>query len=236
MKGLVNIPTPSDLEVAYSELQNSGGPLAAVRLVTLAEWTRFDPRLGELLISHVGDHWHDIDPMKLNQLIVGSTWPAVWGVLLSQTLLRNRINQSQKTFDKNRFAHWQKLVLAGVAPTNGRPQFFIGLLRPGSPLMAKYATRSTRAFENWGFIGQEVMINKFAAHPQTVLDRKHRMRALSELLKNGSHITVDDYIHALDYKVSRRQAQRDIQSFPGIKSKGHTRNRVFWTPVPSGYQ
>lgn len=229
MKGLIKIPQPSELFQAYTQLQNSRAVVKMKQIMTWSQWVRFDPRLGELLIQFISSHWQKLNPLEINQGLNDVMWPAVWGVLLDQAEL---LLKRQGIINKKEFLlykAWAKVVMSGVQPASGGEQFFIGLLQPGGKTMVNLATKSSEDYRRWGFIGNETMINKFSAQPRTVIHRKTRSRILEDLIKNTGTITVSDYMEALDNKVTRRQAQRDLCCHPMLHSSGFTRGRVYKT-------
>jgi hypothetical protein len=79
MKGLSAIPSEADLLDAYNFLQNPNAQTASLpeaRLVLWFQWTRFDPRLGEILCIFLLNHWRSLDPLKLNSehAKAGNSW------------------------------------------------------------------------------------------------------------------------------------------------------------------
>ncbi|MEK6577958.1 MAG: hypothetical protein AABZ55_01915, partial [Bdellovibrionota bacterium] len=119
MKGLKEIPSDTTLSGAYSVLQNSSKTPSLREIALWSQWSRFDPRLGELLVSWIAKHWREIPPQNLNELIFQQPWPEAVGVLIENV----KILLPKKDL---LFNHWSACVMSGVSPAP-HEQFFIGL-------------------------------------------------------------------------------------------------------------
>ncbi len=64
----------------------------------------------------------------------------------------------------------------------------------------------------------------------STLSSAQRKEILNEYIQNRSleSFTVSDYLEALGAPVSRRLAELDLRSHPQLRSKGYTRNKVYW--------
>ena len=90
MKGLLDIPNESSLTGAYSRLQaalmakkkDRASRIKCSELAVWSQWTRFDARLGEILIDYLSRNWKRINGVNLNNQISKQPWPAILGVIL----------------------------------------------------------------------------------------------------------------------------------------------------------
>ena len=62
---------------------------------------------------------------------------------------------------------------------------------------------------------------------KTWLSKKRRKLIIENLFAVQKQATVNHYLAAADQNISRRTAERDLQAYPGIKSRGNTRNRIY---------
>ncbi len=216
MLGLKKIPQISELAAAYTRL-SAGTPLSEERLSQFAQWTRFDPRLGEIWVQHLSAHWKLISPVKLNHFAKQSEWPAVLGVLLSM------IRPTERAL----YDGWVACATAGLRPAQGE-QFFIGIHAFAGREMRRASLLSSRPYRDWGFLGTDLLINKQPSARKTYLTRTQRMGVLEGLRATHRRIRVKDYLEATHGLVSLRQAQLDLRA-SGLKIEGKTRNRVYVT-------
>lgn len=233
MIGLVQIPTIKNLKLAYSRLQSvdaspSDGksPIPSYKLILWSQWSRFDPRLAEQLVSYWRHHWRDHDPVQLNAEIRKSAWPAATGVLFEHVRLHSRFSASERKL----FSAWSKCALVSITPASGE-LFFIGLRAMTGRLMTTDAEFSLRSYTRWGYLGREVLVNKALAAAtsstttaRTDIPASKRREILRELARHKRCVTVTDYIEAVGGAISRRQAQLDLAK-SGLHASGKTRNR-----------
>lgn len=157
MIGLKRIPQLQDLEEAYGLLQSAArnqSVIAPKKLALLSQWTRFDPRLGEQLVSHLGQSWRKLEPLNLNKELCRQPWPPAMGVILLKVL-----NYSITKSNRPLFKQWTSLVMQGIKPACNE-QFFIGLRSLGGPLMLEDVLRSHKSYRRWGYFGREHLLNK----------------------------------------------------------------------------
>lgn len=222
MEGLKVLPAASDLQQAYSILQNSRAVAPSDELVLMSQWARFDPRLAEQLVDHFRLYWSEINPLQLNLLNQKAAWPAALGVLLDQV----RTYVDFKPEEKHRYTRWAKCVMVSVRPAAGE-LFFIGQRSFAGKLMRQDSELSLRSYVKWGYLGRDILFNKAnTLRRRTSISPSARMRALRELLQSRKRITVSDYVDALHGGVSRRQAQLDLKK-AGLREIGQTRNRFY---------
>ncbi len=225
MKGLVQIPRARDLEAAYAHLQSSaraGTAPIPEKVALMSQWARFDPRLGEQLVAHLGFVWRKLGPLELHEELRHQPWPSSMGVILLETL------DSIPKKDRALFRGWMALVMGGVelAPDE---HYFIGLRSPGSRLMFEDTLRSHRSYRRWGYFGREALVNKAVARAgdSSRIDSKTRRRILDELLSTRERITVREYREALEGAVTRRVAELDLERHPRLRGRGNTRARFY---------
>lgn len=210
MKGLLFLPSQKDLEKAYEGLQQ---PVPAQDLTLFTQWSRFDPRLGEILVSHFARFWREYNPLEISKLNQLQPWPAALGVLLEFCERSLKISQVK---DMKSFCLWKDLILEEVslAPEE---QYFIGLRKLAGKLMFQDVRGSLQEYRKWGFLGREVLLNKAQAihlstsSPPGRLSPKVRKQILEDLLEAQPEITVNDYLQATQFLISRRQAERDLK-------------------------
>ncbi len=230
MKGLVEIPTQGALQGAYEALQIKKEPLAPESIVLWSQWARFDPRLAEILVTHLGRNWRTLMPVFLNELLQRVPWPSAFGVLLYQAQEFGNLTKGEKLL----FKKWIDCAMANIAPAPSQ-QFFIGLRALGGKLMREDAELSTRPYNQWGYLGREVLFNKMAQNTaprgdtreKTMIPRRARLAALDALLENRTRVTVREYREKLHNAVSVRQAELDFESNLRLKPQGQTKGRTY---------
>ena len=220
MRGLETIPSERHLLKAYESLYS--GNFDCKDLALWARWTRFDPRLGEIWVSEIAKTWQRISPLDLASTNKELVWPQCIGVLLDtiEIMLAKKGNADFKRYQK-----WMALVLHEI-PKAANEQYFIGLAKFAGKIMKTDAALTIDLYRRWGFIGCEIMINKFRPE-KTRLTPLQRRWALNELLKIKKRITADDYRRAAKYWISRRQAERDLANHKKLKAHNQTRGRYY---------
>ena len=231
MRGLAQIPGVEELTQAYARLQGGGG-LETRELALYSQWSRFDPRLAEQLVSHLTRHWRSLDPHALHAELSLQPWPAAMGVLLEQASLDEELARGEA----RRVRRLAELVLEGL-PRGEGASFFIATRAFAGKLMRLDAELATRPYLRWGYLGRERLVNKASARglgERTLLSRTRRVKVLSELVQerreSGRPLTVQDYrarLEALGGGVGLRQAELDLASHPELTPRGVTRGRVY---------
>lgn len=219
MKGLNKIPSLKMLMHVYNELQsNSNFPVK--KIVLWSQWTRFDPRLGEILIEYLKLNWKRMNPVELHYENLKSPWPQALGVLLEHI-------KSLELTDSHLFSIFSDLVTYSVEPIEYQA-FAIGLYKPGGAELWERAVRPHPFFSKWGFFEAIPMLSKMTTlNEQTLVSVEVRKNILRNLLKTKKQIRVQDYIEACRFAIHRRQAERDLLNFFKLKIKGKTRSRVY---------
>lgn len=219
MKGLERIPSSADLTRASEALLF--GEVSEADLATYAQWTRFDPQLGEIWISRILKSWRDLSPAHLNHAIRNQPWPAALGVLLELA------TELGETRDPLLFKSWADCALSGVQPHPPAMQYFIGTRAFAGKLMREDAAKSLEPYSRWGFIGRESLFNKSSFKPRTLISSDRRRAVLNELVATRPRLTVADYRQSLDGWVTPRQAELDLANHPGLRRVGNTRARFY---------
>ena len=224
MKGLTFLPQPTDLRKAYEVLENLR-PTDLSSLALMSQWSRFDPRLAQLLVHYLAKQWELLSPALFRRALCKQPWPSVVGVLLGAvpSLLKR-----DGSIDPA-FKHWSRAVTEGLDKANFE-QFFIGTRAIGGRLMRQDAAMSHKHFLKWGYLGRESFITKPTTSDATELYPEQRRLVLETLIKDGRTFTVADFLAACGHSVSRRQAERDIEAFVragDLRTLGATKGRRY---------
>jgi len=225
MKGIGRIPGVRELLAAYGRIgRASSRPLRAETLVLWCQWTRFDPRLGELLAGHVARHWNSLNPLVLRGEALKHSWPATTGVVMDHAAMLLPAGQLSL------FKKWVALA-TGDLPRGDGGLYFIGLHAPGGWMARIDAERASVLYTRWGWLAHGLMLGKAArlSGTATLVDSRRRRIILDELLENMPcrWIRLRDYLDALGGLVSRRQAELDLGAHPRLRPAGNTKARVY---------
>ena len=226
MKGLKRIPSTRQLTKVYLMLQDvKKEKIPEKQLALYSQWSRLDPRLGEIIVQHLAWCWKQYHPIKLNSAIRSQVWPASLGVLLNHVPIHyQQKEKSWKEFDF--FKKWTDCVMDSV-PLAQNELFFINLYHPNSRFLHREAFHSTRIYKQYGYLGKELLINKAKPAHKTLIPLKQRKIILNELLKTKKALTVKEYLRELSFQIHHKQAQRDLQNHPRLQSYGNTKNKIY---------
>lgn len=225
------IPSTNHLLRAYHELAALGASAAGKHkpwsyhpdgteelLAICGELSRHDPRLFEILINYMRDHWENIDWLKLRRDILQTPSPQVWGVI--GELLHTSTGDAEI---RNCF----RFLMHGV-PATPTQHFYHLLYTPGSLLAARAMTHRLREFERWGFLASERPIMDQGQKLGTGrLSSRARQQILQQLITQRGHLQIRDYLAALPHPISRQQALTDMRSIPGLRRRGHGRGSTW---------
>jgi hypothetical protein len=183
-----------------------------------AEWGRSDLRLLEIILDWLWINWKKVHPSKLNEIVLHMPTPAVWGVLREWTELRGKeMGQMQTAF-------WN-MVTDGIKREAGRLFLSEGKLHRYSD-SKKQIQRNLLLYKKWGFIGTELpqisAWKKISPFPT----REERMGILKDLGSRGE-FQLEDYMNALDQRVSRQSAWRDLEAADFLNKRGKTKGRIY---------
>lgn len=215
MRIAISIPGESELELAYSRLlYERPAPPDEEAIALYSQWSRFDPRLGEILVGHLTKHWERYHPLKLRSHLLKHPWPEALGLILEFV---------KETFKDKLFDGWRRLTLQGIPKARGE-LFFFGLRALGGDLMEEDAAFPLKPYQKWGYLARENLADaKKAGHhsPET------RRQILSALISKRSRIRTRDYINALGGCISARQAERDLKGDRRLRATGRSKGVVF---------
>ena len=229
MKLKLSVPSSSELESAYHSLINEK-PLSNEIWIHYSKMCRFDPRIAEAWIKKMARDWEKIPANTLREINLKSNSPATLGVLLEQ--IEDYLIKKE---NKKLFQLWKLNVLYQTPKCFGE-SFLIGVHPFASKKMLSDAEYPLRSFQEWGFSGSDIFVNKAMSQSKikktTGLKPDTRMRKLKEFLaecrKNKTtRFTIEDYLTYFNHLVSRRIAQLDLQSTKGIRAHGQTRSRFY---------
>ncbi|MDE0119952.1 MAG: hypothetical protein OXM55_08110 [Bdellovibrionales bacterium] len=226
MKGLSKIPGEKSISKAYKALQFSSGSVYVKDLVLWSQWTRLDPRLGEIFVGHISKFWRTYNPVDINQKLKQQIWPAVFGVILEQVPFYYLQNKKTKYWNKKLFLNWSKCVMTDILPAQNE-QFFIGIYKAGGKLMKEECLYAIKPYRQWGYYSKDLLINKAQISKKTLLSISQRNTIIDELLKLHKRIRVKDYLEKGNFQIHRRQAQRDLKNYKRLKPCGHTKGKYY---------
>ncbi|MCB0350335.1 MAG: hypothetical protein KDD38_04070 [Bdellovibrionales bacterium] len=222
------IPTLKDLENTY-QILNSKAAIADSDLVKYAHWSRFDPRLGEILVGYIEKNWMKHNPISIRKENLKSQFPQALPVMLEHAKPQLTGNQGIKKHleDQNIFKHFQAIIEEGLLPAPYQ-SFSIGIYNPGGKLLRQKALNPHPFFKKWGFYETDPFYNKDGGkNIGTHINPATRKNILRALLADKKTITVNDYLEACHFAVDRRQAERDLNTFYKLKKFGNTRSRTY---------
>jgi len=213
-------PTQKDLLGAYNLIQSKR--LTAKKFMEIFEWSRFDPRLAEILVLSLRDHWSDWNPFEINHLLQKSHSPLILKVLGAHVTLLLK-GQDRKVFNS-----WMECCFYKVEATADWSLFYIGQFNFGSSLLKEEAFESIPLFTNWGYYGKTPMIDfsmDSKVSQKTLVPKPERIKKLKQLLSRKKQIRVHDYMALLENKISRRMAELDIKEF--ARKSGNTKSSTY---------
>lgn len=226
MKGEA-IPNTSDLVRAFERLQFEPEKVGADSVVLWAQWSRLDPRLGELVVRFLHAHFASLNPFFLWQSNCRAPCPQSLAVLVdfAQYLFENN------SPERRDFLPWRAMLLRGLRPVP--PQMFFvpqGFLRPERLL--DQMTENLKPYAKWGFICETWIASpkkpsRAKGRQKTLLSPEARHLILHGLIDSCREITVEKYLQACEYKIHRRTAERDLRATSRLRAKGFTRARVY---------
>lgn len=189
-------------------------------LVLAALWSRYDPRLLEVLINYAKRQWSNWNPYGLRQILMNNPDPQTFLVVLN--FIKTDAPQDLE------LARYCDYVSGGFSAMS--PQlYFYGLADPGSRLMFKSAEEPVQEFLDWGFLSRmRPVVHEDGKRREighwSLPARKNR---LSHIVNEQKHVTISEYLKALDHCISRPQALLDLKAHPHLKMRGAGRG-AFW--------
>lgn len=183
-------------------------------------FARLDARLLELLIKILAENFQRFNPIAVRNGNNESANPA-----LLCAIIENCTPLIKKTQQKL-WPHWKKCIQSEVEPAPFQ-SFLVSqdLIRP---LEQQNEIRNNlETFKRWGFYNSEPPYSLKQNTTRTILRKKDRLRSLERYLQKNKTITVNEYLKVLSGLIARRQAQRDLKAFSGLKGKGFTHRRKY---------
>ena len=147
------VPSSSQLETAYHALINKKS-LAHENWIHYSKMCRYDPRIAEAWLKRMAQDWGKISANTLRELNLKSNSPATLGVLLEQ--IEDYLIEKE---NKKLFQMWKLSVLYQTPKSFGE-SFLIGVLPFASKKMLSDAEYPIRSFQDWGFSGSDIFVNK----------------------------------------------------------------------------
>lgn len=214
------IPGLTELTRAYNALYLNKPQPTSKDIIKYGLWSRFDPRLGEVLVSFLREHWMTYNPIQLREVNLKTNKPQVFLVILEHV-------EHDHVGNQNIFKHFKGIIEEGMGEAPYQ-SYTIGIYSPGGRTLFEQARRPHPFFKKWGFYESDPFYNKAEGKKiGTLLDRETRKNILRALLREQSSITVNDYLAACRFAVDRRQAERDLKTFFKLKKTGNTRSRRY---------
>ncbi len=223
MKGPTRIPNKKDLISYYNLLQTTNSPLNEKTLFQIIHDTRWDPRLHQQVIEHLAKHWKEISAIYLNREAQESFWPTTLALTLE--ILEYFFKTTKQLDSKNfkLFKNWKKLCLTNISKAH-EELYYIGLSTFAGTESKKDFYYSAKPFSKWGYLCRDLPLSKFKVESQISLySAVSRRNILLSLFHHKKRITIKDYLEALEYSVSKRQAERDLSSFKLVRRQGKTK-------------
>lgn len=229
---LKRIPAEQDLMRLYWELSQIGAPAAGKKqkwpyifdtkeglLVLAFEMLRYDPRLLSILIIYFREYWKDLNPARLRYYMAKMSTPQAVGVLAEFILEYDKDLELKYFFD---------YLLKGLKPVSAQ-LFFIGTFGIGSTKHLEMAQKTLKQYSRWGFLGRErPIVNLTSKETVGSYDSSTRKKIILNILKTQKTISVNEYLSAIEYSISRQQALYDLKHIKSLKLKGMGRGAK-WT-------
>lgn len=185
-------------------------------------WCRYDARLGELLIEFMKNNWTYWNPFEVARQLKHHQWPQVFGVLGGHVALLLTKGE-KKTFLK-----WLDCCFYQVSFEKEMSVFFIGVFKFGGKQLRNEAFDSIALYSKWGYYAKTPMVNfRFlSSNPKrTFIKKEQRLEKLKDLFAIKKRIRIQDYIEYLDYKVSKRTAELDLNRW--ANKTGETKGATY---------
>ena len=217
------IPTESDLARLYFELGQIGARSVGEKkkwnirltdaesfLALACDWSRFDPRLLEILVEYGLNHWQKIRPQLLREKMKAMETVQTVGVVAS-------FIKSARPDDKELQAFWG-YVTFDLNPVASQ-FYFRDLYAPGGNLARRAASETLAELKEWGFLARErIIVDSATKKTVGTWDQKSRLNILKRLFSKQHHLQISDYLEELHHSISRQQALNDLKSL-GAKQK-----------------
>ena len=183
-----------------------------------SDWSRFDPRLLQILVTFGISHWSTLLPQQMRQGIQSMRTPQTLGVVTA--FIKSTLPQQKEI---HLFCNYLTEGLRPVPPQ----YYFFNLFLPGSYSAEKTTKESLSEFKTWGFLGRDrVVIDNITKKAVGTWDSISRANILKRLLRSRKEIQISDYLEEIHHSISRQQAIIDFKSI-GALQNGKGRG-TFW--------
>lgn len=186
-------------------------------VVIAAEWSRWDPRLMEILVNFSLDHWEKFSPQEIRRLQKKMKTPQALGVLSAFLFSASPQNRELALF-------WH-YVVADLEKV--KSQFYFRDLYQSGSLLASVAVKETLLeFADWGFLARERIFIEKTGKRVGHWDQSARLHILRRLFGRRNQLTLSDYLNEVESGISRQQAMLDFKKLGAIlRGKGRG---AFW--------
>ncbi len=219
------LPDRNRLIFFYDLFQRSPNQVRDIDLIDFSQMSRFDPRGAEIIVNYISLFYEGLNPFKLRTLNLKAKSPQALCLLLDIAGLNLKTKNSNIAQD---FDAFKKCIQSGV-PKAPFQSFYVGLYGINPKNSMGQIKKNLTLFETWGYYCDEIPITqKNQSIKKTLISKKKRIEQLSLLLKSKTSICVNDYLIFLNHTVHPRQAERDLKSYPKIKTQGKTKGRIYF--------
>ena len=224
-------PTTGHLSRLYFELAqigaNSAGeklpwnfdPSCKEELLAIAcDMSRYDPRLVDIVVEYLVRSWEDTNPAALRRYYKEMDCPQTVAVIME--FFVTAVTDNEAVY----FAQYLTLGLTSV-PTQF---YFHDLYAIGGKLAKRASEEGLYEYKKWGFLACErPVVNAQNKEASGTFDNIARRNILNRILTEKSEISLNDYLSALKFSISRQQALLDIKA-AGLTKKGDAGRSVKW--------
>lgn len=212
-------PNRSEIEIAFAKLQSSPDSVSLLEVIEWSHWSRWEPRLAEVLVQHIFNTWKTWNPLEIHETLQLQVMPQSFLVLCEH--LNFLIPEPKKKI----FKLWMNCLSSDFEPVPYQAFYLINKF--AGTRLRRESESNLKPFARWGFYCSYLMINKDNQHPRTSMTKASRGLVLQDLIQEKKVFRVQDYIDRLNNKIHQRQAERDLKACPHIKAHGQTRNRTY---------
>ncbi len=125
------------------------------------------------------------------------------------------------------FLKWSELVMTSVQPS-GFQLYFIGLSKFVGEFVRSDAELSLKIYTRWGFLSQDLMINKakekLGRLGKTILSSYARQNLITQVAKDKKYFNASDVYEAASGSFSRRDIQRALRRRSDLRVSGRTKS------------
>jgi hypothetical protein len=215
------LKTPSRIEIesAFARVHTSPKGVSLLETIQWSHWSRWEPRLAEVLVQHIFNNWQSWNPMAINEILKLQEVPQSF-LVLSEHLALMVVGPQRKIYKL-----WMSCLSHAIEPVSYQAFYFVNKF--AGTRLRRESEQNLKPFSRWGFYCSYLMLNKENQRPRTTMTKASRNLILQDLIQEKNIFSVQDYIDRLNHKIHHRQAERDLKACLEIKAQGQTRNRVY---------